>query len=470
MNHRRNILGGFLFAAVIAMTGCGDGILELNAPSLSAEALGEQGRNVAFAGVGLVSQPATLALTVPAADPGDILDARLRWVGRAATSSGDDTIVINGVEHTGVLLESYSVGGDLPWVFFYELDIAPLVGTGTNLLALSGVDLDAVGPSISGSGVARSGTPTARAAGAGAVVTYVDATSPWTTVHLLDPREFIHHASPGYETGSVWSVPVGMSDEDRSARFVIFAGDCVDARTDEIWWDMGTGPPPANLVGAGGHVEYDALWAGQGDNMDVVARNTLIPAGESRFDYQLASPVGGDEILHFLGVLCTDGDVAPPVVSGPRCVMSRNQWRHQIRMAVSGRGGPAALPPGDLEAMLETVRARTALDWTGGDGVFDLVDARDILRNPARPYSLSAAASCRGTESHYLALLLNYAQNGAIDAQGVDTTGDGSLDSTFGEAIDRCEVLLANANTAACRQVKKIARAVNSMPSFECPY
>jgi len=536
----------------LPLAGCGDGLLDVQGPALAVGA-GADGRNVALAGTGLALQPAILAVNVPVTDAGDIIDARLRWTGRASNPTGDDTIVVNGVEHTGNLLASYSVGGDLPWVFFYELDASGIVGPGNNILFVSGVNLDDSGPS--------------RPSGIGAFVTYADPLSPWTVVQVLDPREFVHSGSPGFETGSVWSVPVGAAADPRWARFVLFAGDCQLASSDEIWWETGTGAAPPTLAGIAQNMESGQLRAAQGDRMDVYVKDLEVPAGHSRFDYQLVSPSGdGDEILHFLGALCIEGGAAACVgsISGsvwhdadgdgirdagddgmggvpvrlrdaggalvasadtdadgsfsfddlcagmydvevddaamagyvpstcgtascspqvvelaaddgsvtdlsfgwtvadtPACLLSLGRWKHQISMALGANGGKPLMTAGELEMLLATVHGNSAVDWSGGDGILDPEDAGAVLSVPG------GSASCRRAEPHYLVMLLNHAWNGAVDARPVDTTGDGGLDSTFGEAIAQCGAMLLDGD---CAEAAALAKAVNSMPSADCSY
>ncbi len=291
MKHGNQLVG--LVAALFLLGGCGDGLLDPNQDPSMARSLPTF--NVTSGASGLQFQPAIVAVPVLVSDASAIVDARIRWVGRGMTaSSGDDTIVINGVERVGTLLASANVGGDVPWTFFYELDAATLIVPGNNLLFVSGLDFGA------GS----------RADGVAAIVVYEDPAAPWTGVHLVEPAEFVASGA-----GDVWSFPIGTSPDPRSGRLLVFAGDGTPGGTDRLWWEAGSGTPATSLVGSGNLIE-NRFNSTLGSRMDVLSEAVAIPAGAGHFAYQLESPADGtgDSLLHFLGVMCTDG--APLACTG----------------------------------------------------------------------------------------------------------------------------------------------------------
>lgn len=275
-----------LVVAPFLLGGCGDGLLDPNQDPSLARSLATY--NVASGASGLQFQPAIVGVPVLVSDASAIVDARIRWVGRGMTaSSGDDTIVINSTEHVGTMLGFQNVGGDVPWAFFYELDATGLVVPGSNLFFISGLDFG----------------PGSRADGVAALVIYEDAAAPWTAVHLVEPAEFVESGA-----GDVWSFPIGFSPDSRGGRLLVFAGDATLAGTDNVWWEAGPGAPASSLVGSG-NLLSNRFTAALGSRMDVLSQNVTIPAGSDHLAYQLESPAdgSGDSLLHFLGVLCTDG-------------------------------------------------------------------------------------------------------------------------------------------------------------------
>ena len=269
--------------------GCGDGLMGTD-PQQALRAGAVIGENVVVSGAGLGTQPATLEITIPVSVPADILSARMRWVGRSLTATGDPNLLVNGHQRTATLLASYEVGGDFPWVFFYEIDAAPLLRPGANRLFVGGFDLPG----------------TSREDGVGLIVRYRDPASPWSAITTLDPHEFVTSGA-----GAVWEYPIGASTEPRNARLVLFTGDATATAPDRLWLDIGPGPTPTDLVGSASSVMNDVLVSALGNRMDLLTQDLVIPARASHFAYQFESPADvGDSIVHFLSALCTDGDAS----------------------------------------------------------------------------------------------------------------------------------------------------------------
>ncbi|MBZ0269629.1 hypothetical protein K8I85_15870 [bacterium] len=282
----RNLLAAVLLGAAF-VTGCGDDLM-VNDGSSSAIPFETTAtpRNVVVAAVGLETQPAQLTFQVPAASGADIVSAKFAWVGRGTNPLGDDRILVSGRWRTGTLVASYEVGGELPWVFFYEYDAVGVIKHGNNNFYVSDFQL---------------GSPS-RTDGVAAIVVYNDPDSPWTSIHTVNPLEFVSASS-----GAVWSLPIGGCAQPRNARLVLAAGDCTAAASDRVWWSTGPGASPPDLVG-GANVFDDLLGANRGHWMDVLDEPIAVPAYATHFAYQIESLAGGDDVAHLFGAVCIDGE------------------------------------------------------------------------------------------------------------------------------------------------------------------
>lgn len=308
-------------AGVVFVAGCGDGLLgtdESSSTAIPFETLSTP-RNVVVAAVGMETQPAQLTFQVPAATGADIVVAKLCWVGRGTNPAGDDRILVSGRWRTGTLLASLEVGGDLPWVFFYEYDAQGLIRHGNNNLYVSDFQL---------------GSPS-RTDGVAAIVIYNDPDSPWTDIHTIHPVEFLS-ATPG----AVWSLPIGGCAQPRNARLVLAAGDCTDAPGDRVWWSTGPGACPDDLTG-GANVFADRFGATSGNWMDVLDEPIAVPAYATHFAYQIESLAGGDNIAHLFGAVCIDG--VPTSCTG---AIDGTVWNDADRDGARGAGeaGVEAVP------------------------------------------------------------------------------------------------------------------------------
>jgi hypothetical protein len=331
-----------VFSSASLLGGCGDEALIDPDTSPSSTLRGTERENIVVAGVGLASQPAILTVTVPVSSSIDVISARFRWVGRGSSPIGDDRILINGHQRPGTLLASYEVGGDAPWLHFYEWEAGALIRPGFNRFFVGGFDL--VEP--------------ARADGIGIAVVYRDADSPWTSIATIDPQEFV---SAGQ--GAVWELPIGASRDPRNGHFLMFAGDCTSNSTDRVWWNAGSGPAPVDLVGIAPNVLTDRLGSAQGTWMDVLSEEVTIPAFASHFAYQLESPADGtgDEIVHFFGALCTDGEITNCTGS-----VSGRAWEDLDHDGTEDAGEPGfSGVPVNLRDDLDLLVATTSTDEDG---------------------------------------------------------------------------------------------------------
>ncbi len=321
------------FLALPLMTGCLQQPVEpeASAPSLALRGAGGA-TNLAVGGTGLYTQPSSFSVDVSAASSDDILSAAFYWSGRGNTSAGDDTIVINGTEYTGTLLDSYELPSGTPWVFFYKLDAKAvgLVSPGMNNYMVSGFELDSE-----------------RRDGIGFAAVYNDDDSPWESVMVLEPNEFIYWGWDfvGMDRTSVLGFPLSMSEEERTGNLTIFVTDCEDSRTDAIYWQTGMFPPPTDLVGTGNVLE-NQFFSNAGPEIDIYQRDGLvIPAGAEYFAYQLYSPQpgNGDSMAHLFSAFCVSRpDTEDPLacrVTGGGNTTNEPIWDGTFAKGRNGRGG-----------------------------------------------------------------------------------------------------------------------------------
>lgn len=336
-----------LLSVALLLNGCGEA--PLNSPS-SAPVFQDSGvprENLLVVGAGLGSPPAVLEFDLPVPSTAAVVSATFRWVRRGPTSTGDPRILINSRQRLGTLLASYEVGGDAPWVFFYELDARDLLRPGQNRFFVSRFAL----PSPE------------RADGIGLFVVYDDPNSPWTSILTVDPQEFVNAGS-----GAVWEFPIGAATGPRNGRFVMFAGDCTGSGSDRVWWSTGSGVPPGDLVGTAPNVMTDRLAAWNGPWMDVLAEDLAIAREATHLVYQLESPVDGtgDSIVHFFGALCTDGE--PMTCTGS--ISGRVWWDDNADgfedVQEKGLAGVSV-------SLSDSLGALVATSVTGGTGAFSFV-------------------------------------------------------------------------------------------------
>lgn len=285
-----------VIASALLLGGCGEtgvfGPDPAQEPSVSGiRTMGHE--DLVVAAAGLQFQPNVFSVTLPVASPADILEARFVWTGRATDPAGDDTIVINGIEHTGTLISSFQVPESPPWILIYELDAIGIAQPGSNTFQVSGFMLPG------------------RAAGIAFVSVIAAPTSPWTSVTLVSPNEFVHGDSPGHGKGQVQVFPFTALPTLRTARFVVIAADGRSSRPDRTWWSSGAGSVPPDLSGVG-QLLANRYNSALGARMDILQEPTLaIPAGANYFAYQLESAPGGDSLIHLVGALCATGDEIP---------------------------------------------------------------------------------------------------------------------------------------------------------------
>jgi hypothetical protein len=310
---------GVVLAALV-LGGCGEANVLGPDPQLGPS--GPHGRtashvDLVVAGVGLQFQPNVFTANLPVASPADIVEARFLWTGRATDSTGDSTIVINGVERTGTVVARLFVPESPQWILIYQLDALGIVQPGDNSFTVSGFALPG------------------RASGI-ALEAVIDApASPWTSIRVVTPDEFVQGDFPGYQRGQVESFTLTPSTDPRTARFVVIAADGRSSKPDRTWWTSGSGSVPPVIAGAGTLLanRYNSTLGARLDILD--ERSLAVPAGASYFAYQLESPPGGDSLIHLLGALCIT-EAAPACTGRIDGVV----WQDMDRDGVEDAGEP----------------------------------------------------------------------------------------------------------------------------------
>ncbi len=137
MKYRSTVLVAGALLAASATAVFADGTEILGPPSISIAS----GTGVASAGTGMLAQPATLTVEVPAG--ANVTQVLLYWEGfQALSEPGDDTITVNGNGVTGLLIggPTFFFPGAYASAFRADISGLGLVGAGTTSLQLSGLD------------------------------------------------------------------------------------------------------------------------------------------------------------------------------------------------------------------------------------------------------------------------------------------------------------------------------------------
>ncbi|MFN0159266.1 MAG: SdrD B-like domain-containing protein, partial [Bacteroidota bacterium] len=251
-----------------------DGTETLGAPSVSLAG----GSGIATAGVGLLTQPGIVNITVPVA--ATVEQVLLYWEGQNFSASGDNTIIVNGTEVVGTLVGGptlfFLTGGTTPtYSTTFRADITALgvVAPGANAVNLEGLVYD-------------------RAAnGAGILVVYDDGTA--ADLQLLDGNDCLYKffASP-LDASVAQTFTFAPSTSDRVAPLNMFFS--------SVQGTASTGgilrPNQISVTVDGVTTNYDdVLNSNEGEEWDTYTLNVNIPAGETEVTVQAISGPGGDE-------------------------------------------------------------------------------------------------------------------------------------------------------------------------------
>ncbi len=249
-------------AGLLVMTGAAtisaDGTEQLGTPSIAIAS----GTGVASGGTGMVIQPGSVSVEVPAG--ATVNQVLLYWEGFMSTwSVGDDTIVVDGTEVTGTLVGGPTFFFDAAYASTFRADITDLglVGDGTTTLGLSGLDFTSV------------------ANGAGVVVIYDDGSSD-AAIDLRDGTDLAYGGFPDpLRTTVAQTFDFAASTADRTASLDMFFAS-VSGQV------SGGGLRPTTIAlttsdGADSNTTYldNVLDSNEGEEFDNFRITVAIPAG-----------------------------------------------------------------------------------------------------------------------------------------------------------------------------------------------
>lgn len=335
-----------------------DGTESLGPPSVGIAA----GTGIVVGGTGLISQPANLAVSVPAGSA--VAQVLLYWEGQHRGPAGDDTIVIDGTEVTGTLIGGptffFNFGGDV-MVSAYRADITHLglVGAGANSLTVSGASFDSLSN------------------GAGLVV-IVDDGGPKAEIDLRDGADLAYHLFPEPRRTTVpQTFTFAAEAADRTADLAMMAASVGHQRPNSILITLGDGTS-TKIVNPFGSTA--------GDEFDALTIPVAIPAGETQVTVQAISESDGTTdqpaslswIVGGLSVPITPPPPPPPPPLPGEGVGTPGYWKNH----------PDAWPVQELEV---------------GGVTLTQAEAIAILDNPAKGDATNILAR------HLVAALLNVA-------------------------------------------------------------
>lgn len=216
---------------------------------------------VAFGGVSLLTQPASLDVTVP--DGASIEQVLVHWVGiHGKNNAGDPTLTLDGTEVTGTL-----IGGPVLYSWnwrtsSYRADVTSLglVGPGANSISVDGSDFSV------------------RSDGISITVLYSEEGEAPLDIELRDGADVVNLRRAGLQTTSVaqtYTVPA--ADEARSADLLLAVADADHIRPQDVLVTI-----------AGTSTSYPDL-LGKADLFDSVRLPVVIPAGETEVTVEVRS-------------------------------------------------------------------------------------------------------------------------------------------------------------------------------------
>ena len=239
------LLGVFLVLSPQAVFA--DGTETLGTPSLKDISTGT---GVIASGTGLITQPGTIYISIP--DSVDVKQVLLYWEGYHTSPEGDDTILVNGIEVTGIL-----IGG--PTFFYidkysrdvytssYRADITDIkrlsLKKDLNTFQISGAEFDYANN------------------GAGILVIIDDGT-PQKDIQLLDGNDFaFSEFGPTLDTTVPQTFSFAPATTDRQADLSMFFSSVGEVRPTsiKITTDMGTEVYFDNYLDNNDGQEWDTL-------------------------------------------------------------------------------------------------------------------------------------------------------------------------------------------------------------------
>jgi hypothetical protein len=253
-----------LILGVVVTAALADGTEQLGAPSIAIA----DGTGIAVGGTGLVSQPGTIDVEVPAG--ATVKQVLLYWSGEFKFVN-DDTIAINGSDVTGTLIGGptffFVAGGQDVYGVSYRADITDrnLIAAGPNSLTVDGMSFDHHNH------------------GAGVLVIY-EMAGEAAELAIVDGSDLaFFRFAPPLDTTVPQTFNFAPADMERFAELNIFSG------------SVGANRPNAITLETGGVVTtlINPLGSSDGPLWDTARIQVAIPAGASSLTVQVLSQSDG---------------------------------------------------------------------------------------------------------------------------------------------------------------------------------
>ena len=224
-----------------------DGNETLGTPSIDIST----GTGVIASGTGLITQPGTINIIIPGSV--DVKQVLLYWEGQHTSPEGDDTILVNGIEVTGILIGGPTLCFSNVMTSSYRADITNIkrlsLKKGLNTFQISGADFDFANN------------------GAGILVIIDDGT-PQKDIQLLDGNDFAFSGfGPTLDTTVPQTFSFAPATTDRQADLSMFFSSVAGTTSGgefrpssiKITTDMGTEVYFDNYLDSNDGQEWDTL-------------------------------------------------------------------------------------------------------------------------------------------------------------------------------------------------------------------
>lgn len=239
------LLGVFLILSSQAVFA--DGTETLGTPSIDIST----GTGVIANGTGLITQPGTIDIIIPGSV--DVKQVLLYWEGYHTSPAGDDTILVNGIEVTGMLIGGPTSCFSNVMTSSYRADITKIkrlsLKNGPNTIQISGADFDFANN------------------GAGILVIIDDGT-PQKDIQLLDGNDYAFSKNgPTLDTTAPQTFSLAPATTDRQADLSMFFSSVAGTKSGgefrpssiKITTDMGTEVYFDNDLDSNNSQEWDTL-------------------------------------------------------------------------------------------------------------------------------------------------------------------------------------------------------------------
>ncbi len=252
-------------------------------PPLSTPLTGTYGTVADGIGMQYVTSTRTITLTVP----GTVTVAYIYWSVRDLNTGGDNaiTLVVDGGAGIPVTADA-TFGPDLAfntqYNYVYVAEITSLVQNGTHTYRIDDLTIS---------------SPSGRIYGAGIIAVYEDPSLPTTTIQMKQGLDYLYHGFPGVR-GSPSEVNclffAANATFDRVMDVTMFVADVGANRPNRLWYEVGTGITPTNLLTSSGAISVtNPFFNSDGEEWDTYESSLVVPSGSTWVCFQVESVVPG---------------------------------------------------------------------------------------------------------------------------------------------------------------------------------